>query len=85
MKCIVFVVFFIALVFAVHPIPTEEKRLLQFSEEHAEWVPVSVVEKLVCDPNVNFMDITDYQYAKEYKEVEALPLPTGPTREAYLL
>eukprot|EP00026_Physarum_polycephalum_P006861 Phypoly_transcript_06914.p1 GENE.Phypoly_transcript_06914~~Phypoly_transcript_06914.p1 ORF type:complete len:353 (+),score=53.68 Phypoly_transcript_06914:613-1671(+) len=55
----------------------EEHRLLQFSETYTEWVPVSVVEKLMCLPEVHFMDVTDFSYDKRVT-ADPLPLPTAP-------
>jgi len=55
----------------------EEHRLLQFNETYTEWVPVSVVEKLMCLPEVHFMDVTDFSY-DDTPTFEALPLPAAP-------
>jgi leucyl aminopeptidase len=63
---------------------TEELRLLQFNETYTEWVPMSVVEKLICLPDVHFMDITDFSYDANVKPVEALPIPTAPRYVTYV-
>jgi len=38
----------------------EELRLIAFSETQKEWLPFSVIEKLMAN-RINFMDITDHQ------------------------
>ena len=79
------IVSFVAITIAIPPSKTsnEEMRLLQFSPDHKEWVPMSMVERLICNKDVHFMDITDYDYPDEIKEIEALPLPVPPTRQTY--
>jgi len=74
---LVFVCFLIASSFA------EELRHIQFSETRTEWLPVSLVEKLYTQPDVHFMDITDYEYQDKY-EVNALPIPTALTQQEYV-
>jgi len=78
------IVSFVVICFAIPPSKineNEEMRLLQFGPDHKEWVPFSVVEKLICDKDVHFMDITDFNYPEEIKDVEALPIPTKPARQ----
>ncbi len=62
------------------------KRLIQFSPTHKEWLSEEEVERLVVQAGVhNFMDVTDYEYADFYEyKVNAIPIPTAPTHQAYL-
>jgi len=62
----------------------EEMRLIQFSETHTEWMSISDVEKITCKPEIHFMDVTDFNYPKEYKQVGATPIPTAPIHQAYV-
>jgi hypothetical protein len=69
---------FILLVVSSAAADEEKKRLIQFNERDKVWLPESIVEKLITDPEVHFMDVTDFEYAEKYVQaVNADPIPTS--------